>query len=210
MAHYILSFTVYTLAMSGLIFFALFVYKKVVQGNIGTKNSKMLSVEETMSISPRKTLMIVKAGDERFLIASDIDKTTLISKLNNNENSKKDLLQMANINSQIKQYEDFKNIEHESIDLGTLANKSVENEEILNKLIKNESIDNNFSENKDVYSSQEPVHLEIINDRNTRISELRKTQRERKGKRNVSIDDRNSKNSRFATIKEMINKVNEI
>lgn len=210
MAHYILSFTVYTLAMSGLIFFALFVYKKVVQGNIGTKNSKMLSVEETMSISPRKTLMIVKAGDERFLIASDIDKTTLISKLNDNGNSKKDLLQMANINSQIKQYEHFKNIEHEPVDLAALVNKSAENEEILNKLIKNENIDNNISEDEEIYSSQEPVHLEVINDRNTKISELRKIQRERKGKRNVSIDVGSSKNHGFATIKEMIHKVNEI
>lgn len=81
MGHYIMNFTVYTLAMSGLICFALFVYKKVMSGGFNSKSSKMLEIEETMSVNPRKSLMIVRAGDERFLIASDIDRTSLISKL---------------------------------------------------------------------------------------------------------------------------------
>ena len=81
MGGYIIHFMVYTLAMSGLIFFALFVYKKVMSGSFDTKGAKMLSIEETLSINPRKSLMIVKAGEERFLVASDVDKTTLISKL---------------------------------------------------------------------------------------------------------------------------------
>ncbi len=34
-----------------------------------------------MTLSPRKTLYIVSAGDEKFLIAGDVDRTTLISKL---------------------------------------------------------------------------------------------------------------------------------
>ena len=81
-AHYIISFTVYTLSMSGLIALALFVYKKVTNISTANKKTKSLTIEETMSVGPRKTLMIVKAGSERFLIASDVDKTTLISKLN--------------------------------------------------------------------------------------------------------------------------------
>lgn len=81
MGGYIIHFMVYTMAMSGLICFALFVYKKVMSGNLTQKGAKMLSIEETLSINPRKTLMIVKAGEERFLVASDVDKTTLISKL---------------------------------------------------------------------------------------------------------------------------------
>lgn len=84
MSGYILNFMVYTMAMGGLIFFALFIYKKVMNGNFSSQGSKMLSIEETMSINPRKSLMIVRAGNERFLIASDIDKTTLISKLDEN------------------------------------------------------------------------------------------------------------------------------
>lgn len=83
MGSYVMNFAVYTLAMTGLIFFALYIYKKVMAGGFCTKTSKDLSIEETLNINPRKTLMIVKAGDERFLIASDVDKTSLIAKLEN-------------------------------------------------------------------------------------------------------------------------------
>ena len=81
MGGYMTHFIVYTMAMTGLICFAVFVYKKITDGTMSRSNNKNLSIEESMSISPRKTLHIVRAGDERFLIASDIDKTTLISKL---------------------------------------------------------------------------------------------------------------------------------
>lgn len=86
MAGYLVNFGIYTMAMLGLIFFALMVYKKfAIGGSFSkvTKNSN-LSIEETMTIGPRKTLYVVKAGEERFLIAGDVDKTTLISKLDNN------------------------------------------------------------------------------------------------------------------------------
>lgn len=81
MGSYILNFTVYTMAMCGLICFALFVYKKFALTNFLTKNSQHLHIEETLSLAPRKMLYIIRAGEERFLIASDADKTTLISKL---------------------------------------------------------------------------------------------------------------------------------
>ena len=83
MTGYLVNFTVYTMAMLGLIFFALMVYKKFAAGSSFSKISKnkTLSIEETISIAPRKTLYVVKAGEERFLIAGDVDKTTLISKL---------------------------------------------------------------------------------------------------------------------------------
>lgn len=81
MGSYIINFTVYTLAMLGLIFFALYVYKKVMNGGLGGNSSKFLHIEETMNINPRKALLVVRAGNEKFLIASDADKTTLISKL---------------------------------------------------------------------------------------------------------------------------------
>ncbi len=83
MSGYLVNFGVYIMAMTGLIFFALMVYKKFSQfGSPKALNTKLLSVEETISIAPRKTLYVVKAGTERFLIAGDIDKTTLIAKLN--------------------------------------------------------------------------------------------------------------------------------
>jgi flagellar biogenesis protein FliO len=69
------------MAMIGLICFAVFVYKKITDGSMRSGNTKFLSIEETMSLNPRKTLHIVRAGNEKFLIAADIDRTTLISKL---------------------------------------------------------------------------------------------------------------------------------
>lgn len=69
------------MAMCGLICFALFMYKKFAAGSFCSKNSNFLDVEDTLSIGPRKTLMVVRAGGEKFLIASDADKTNLISKL---------------------------------------------------------------------------------------------------------------------------------
>lgn len=83
MGGYIANFTVYTMAMLGLICAALIVYKKFL---IGTQNNKsqFLGIEECISLAPRKNLYVIRAGSERFLIASDTDKTNLISKLDDN------------------------------------------------------------------------------------------------------------------------------
>lgn len=84
MSGYLVSFIVYTTAMVGVIFLALFVYKKVSEGYNSTSKSKFLNVEESISLSPRKNLYVIRAGKERFLIASDMERTTLISKLDEN------------------------------------------------------------------------------------------------------------------------------
>ncbi|MBE7710712.1 MAG: hypothetical protein E7Z92_01085 [Cyanobacteria bacterium SIG31] len=77
---YLSNFIVYTFAMVGVIMLALFVFKTSTSG--GNKNSsKFLKVHDTLSLGPRKTLYIVSAGEEKFLIAGDVDKTCLISKL---------------------------------------------------------------------------------------------------------------------------------
>lgn len=83
MGGYLVNFAIYTMAMIGLIFFALMLYKKFALGGDFGKKSGFLNVEETLSIAPRKNLYVVRAGNEKFLIAGDADKTTLISKLNN-------------------------------------------------------------------------------------------------------------------------------
>ena len=81
MGHYILNFSIYTMAMIGLIFFALFVYKKFSITTMSLKRNGIIKIEDALGLSPRKTLYIVRAGNEKFLIAADLDKTTLISKL---------------------------------------------------------------------------------------------------------------------------------
>ena len=84
MSGYLVNFMIYTLAMVGLIFLALFIYKKTAVMPGGKSRSKFLGVEDVMSLTPRKNLYVVRAGNERFLIASDMERTTLISKLENN------------------------------------------------------------------------------------------------------------------------------
>ncbi len=81
---YLTHFVVYILAMLSVIGIALFVYKKFSISNIGGKRSGSLAIEEVLSLSPRKTLYVVNANGEKFLIAGDLERTTLISKLNNN------------------------------------------------------------------------------------------------------------------------------
>ena len=83
MSGYLFHFTVYLMAMLGIIALAMITYKML---NVNTKfNSTTLSVTDSMKLTPKKTLYVVKAGEERFLIASDFDSTTLISKLGDTE-----------------------------------------------------------------------------------------------------------------------------
>lgn len=84
MTHYLINFSIYTLAMIGIIFAALFVFKTF-SNKCFSKKSAMLNIEDSMSLSPRKTLYIVNARNEKFLIAADIDRTSLIAKLNTKE-----------------------------------------------------------------------------------------------------------------------------
>ena len=77
---YLANFIVYTLAMVGVIVLALMVFKGAT-GNSTRGGSKYLKIQDTLSIGPRKTLYIISAGEEKFLIAGDVDKTCLISKL---------------------------------------------------------------------------------------------------------------------------------
>jgi flagellar biogenesis protein FliO len=79
MSTYIINFIVYTTAMVGIIFLAVLVYKKC--SCTSNAKSQFLNVEDCISLAPRKNLYVVRAGKERFLVASDAERTTLISKL---------------------------------------------------------------------------------------------------------------------------------
>lgn len=78
---YLANFMVYTLAMVGVIVVALLIFKNATTGGITGGKSKHMRVLDSLNIAPRKTLYIVSTGREKFLIAGDVDKTTLISKL---------------------------------------------------------------------------------------------------------------------------------
>ena len=112
---YLTNFIVYTLAMIGVISITLMVFKG--STGIGTnKNSRYLEVHDTLSLGPRKTLYIVSAGEEKFLIASDVDKTSLISKLNFEQKQEVKISKTEEIKNNIdilfdkNKYMDIKNI----------------------------------------------------------------------------------------------------
>lgn len=81
MSTYLINFIVYTTAMIGIIFLAVIVYKKFYCINVS--KSKFLNVEDSIAIGPRKNIYVLRAGSERFLVASDAERTSLISKLDN-------------------------------------------------------------------------------------------------------------------------------
>ena len=92
MTHYLINFTIYTMAMVGVILIALFTFKSFSNGTFSRKSSS-LNVVDSMKLSTRKTLYVVKADNERFLIAADIDKTSLIAKLGAQTNPIKETIE---------------------------------------------------------------------------------------------------------------------
>ena len=81
---YIVNFTTYVFAMIGFIVLILFVYKKAMYTPVDAKNRQYLNVENILKLSPTKTIYIIKAGSERFLIAGDNTTTTMLAKLDVN------------------------------------------------------------------------------------------------------------------------------
>ena len=81
---YLIHFAVYTFAMIGFIVIALFVYKKSVYTPQNSRNKGFLKVESVLKLSPSKTVYVISAGEEKFLIAGDTANTTMLAKLNSN------------------------------------------------------------------------------------------------------------------------------
>ncbi len=89
MIHYVTSFIVYTLAMTGVLVIGFVIYKKAVSNSPAKKNS-MLKIADMLRLPDRKTLYVINCRGEQFLIASSNDKVTLISKLETIQKRKKE------------------------------------------------------------------------------------------------------------------------
>lgn len=87
MTAYLLNFAIYTMAMVGAILVCFIVYKKTLPGSRGAKNNNYLKIENALNLSQRKTLYVVKAGNEKFLIAADMERTSFLAKLDDNTNT---------------------------------------------------------------------------------------------------------------------------
>ena len=82
MTEYLISFVTYTFAVSGLLILALCIYKKFTTTIQKGSKSDFLRLEHRLDLSARKSIYVIRAGSERFLIASDIDRTSFLAKLN--------------------------------------------------------------------------------------------------------------------------------
>ena len=78
---YFLNFMIYTLAMVGVMLLSVVIYKKAMSGSFNSKKGRLIKIEESLGLSPKKTLYVVSVEDEKFLIASDADRTSFLAKL---------------------------------------------------------------------------------------------------------------------------------
>lgn len=81
MNSYLINFVTYTFAMIGFIVMALFIYKKTGYNNQRSADKNFLKVENLLKLSASKSIYVIKAGEERFLIAGDTANTTMLAKL---------------------------------------------------------------------------------------------------------------------------------
>ena len=93
---YLSNFIVYLFAMIGIIILALWVYQRFNVNSIGIKSKHSLKIEDSLSLSARKTLYVVRNKNERFLIAADMERTTLISKLAEDDEETEELSSYTN------------------------------------------------------------------------------------------------------------------
>ena len=82
MSGYILNFMVYTLAMVGVIYLCLIVVKKSTNfESAPTRKKSLIKLESKLNLSQRKSVYILNVENERFLIASDTERTSFLAKL---------------------------------------------------------------------------------------------------------------------------------
>ena len=97
MSNYIVNFTTYLFAMIGLLITILFVYKKSTNITSMQHKKNFLQVETSLRISPVKTIYVIKAGNEKFLIAGDTANTTMLAKLENNNYEEEEIKECSQV-----------------------------------------------------------------------------------------------------------------
>ncbi len=89
MLTYIAAFIFYTLAMIGVLLTGFVIYKKAILPS-KAENKGMIKVLDRTNISPKKSLLVVKVKNEKFLIALDAERTTFLSKLADDKHNTKE------------------------------------------------------------------------------------------------------------------------
>lgn len=84
MTSYLISFSVYTLAMIGVILLGFVVAQKSLAGGFIQNKAGFLTLEQTLCLEPRRSIYLVRAGNERFLVSTDAQGTKFLTKLDEN------------------------------------------------------------------------------------------------------------------------------
>ncbi len=88
MTEYIVNFSVYTMAIIGMIFVAFIMVQKTLNGgSLSNKKNNFLSLESLLPLEPRKNLYVINAGNEKFLISTDMNGCKLLTKLETKNNN---------------------------------------------------------------------------------------------------------------------------
>lgn len=85
MSAYFVQFIAYTFAMVGFLAVCLITYKKFCQPAMMNNSAECLCIENALRLTPKKQIYVVRAGNERFLVASDAETTTMLAKLDGSE-----------------------------------------------------------------------------------------------------------------------------
>lgn len=85
MSAYFVQFLAYTFAMVGFLAVCLITYKKFCQPAMMNNSAECLCIENALRLTPKKQIYVVRAGNERFLVASDAETTTMLAKLDGSE-----------------------------------------------------------------------------------------------------------------------------
>lgn len=89
MITYLSAFIFYTMAMVGILLVAFIIYKKtMVPTKVDSKS--IIKVLDSTPIGAKKNLLVVKVKNEKFLIASGIEHTTFLAKLEDNKLEEKE------------------------------------------------------------------------------------------------------------------------
>lgn len=124
------------MAMVGIIVVSILVYKKSSTINLGNKST--LKIDDKIALNARKSLYVVNAGGERFLIAGDIDNTSLIAKLGQDKvteltSSHNPIKFLENVDTPTENKKSFISNEHRQISLPVFKTELSQADKALNE-----------------------------------------------------------------------------
>ena len=151
MITYLTAFIFYTLAMVGILIGGFVIYKKTF-APFKNEHKGMISVLDTYSVAPKKSLLVVKVKNENFLIALDAERTTFLAKLEG------EVKKSPKIPEELRAKYDIEDDIRQELE-EAMVQKSPRYDDI--RKMKNEEIQKQFME---LYSKGEPEAHNMQND----------------------------------------------